>query len=328
MDNIIPMLGRLERVDLRSVWPSEPGNFTPWLAAQENLQELAGTLGLPPLELVQTEVQTSEYYIDIVARVAGSDEIVVIENQLTRTDHSHLGQALTYAGGTDAAFVVWVAPKFSEGHIAALDWLNRKTTEDVAFFGVEIEAWRIGDSRPAPRFNVVVRPNHWAKHARADTQRNGGSANAENASYWTLFNEVAAVHGVRREKLEPVRGANYYLYLSKRPQIAVTAFLSRSGKPSIGIYLGLWGEDAAPVYHRLLAQRASVEAEYGAVLEWRQTKETVFWVLESYFADPSEETDWGNQHLWIAERMARMKATIEPRLAAILNDLQSGAGTD
>lgn len=323
MSNSVPSLGKLERVELRSVWASEPGNFTPWLATTENLQELAGTLGLPPLELVQTEVQTSEYYIDIVARVAGTEEIVVIENQLTRTDHSHLGQALTYAGGTDAAFVIWVAPKFSEGHLAALDWLNRKTTEDVAFFGVEIEAWRIGDSMPAPRFNVVARPNHWAKHARADTHRNSIASNAENTSYWDAFNEVAASYGVRREKLDPVRGSNYYLYLSKRPEIAITAFISRSGKPSVGIYLGLWGADVVPVYERLLADRVSIEADYGTALDWRQTKETVFWVIEFQFSDPSDQNSWAGQHAWIAERMAKMKAVIEPRLSAILDELRN-----
>jgi hypothetical protein len=88
---------------------------------------------------------------------------VLIENQLGRTDHTHLGQLLTYAAGLEAVTIVWIAQPITDEHRAALTWLNEITDERFRFFGLEIEAWRIGDSPPAPKFNVVVKPNDWTR---------------------------------------------------------------------------------------------------------------------------------------------------------------------
>ncbi len=93
---------------MRAVWGSEPYSFTPWLAQAENLSCLASACGLPDLELVSTERGVSEFSVDIVARIPGTDDLVAIENQLERSDHGHLGQSITYAAGTEAKAVIWV----------------------------------------------------------------------------------------------------------------------------------------------------------------------------------------------------------------------------
>jgi hypothetical protein len=59
--------------------------------------------------------------------------------------------------------VVWIAETIQEDHRAAIDWLNANTTEDFSFFAIEIELWKIGNSAPAPRFNIIARPNVWNK---------------------------------------------------------------------------------------------------------------------------------------------------------------------
>ena len=41
-----PLLGRLERVDLRATWQSEAGNFTAWLAQPEKMALLGEAVGL------------------------------------------------------------------------------------------------------------------------------------------------------------------------------------------------------------------------------------------------------------------------------------------
>lgn len=319
-ETLIPTLGKLEPVDLRAVWPSEPNSFTPWLALPDNLQALASALSLPPLELVQVERQTSEFYVDIVARVVGSEEIVVIENQLERTDHSHLGQCLTYAAGTESTVIVWVAPKFAEGHRAALEWLNRKTTEDVAFFGVEIEAWRIGDSKPAPRFNVVVRPNDWAREVRAETTEDG-EWTLRNIEYWEAFKPYAAQYGVQRAKTAPVRGSNYYYYIGKKPDVCVAAYISRAKTPTIGAYLAMFGDKAEALFNALKEQSAAIEAEFGAKLSWRKTAPTAFWIEISKVAVADEAADWPIQHQWLAENMGKLKTILEPRVALIVPNL-------
>ena len=153
-------LGTIEKVDIREVWPTEDGHFTPWLG--ENLDKLGAELGMD-LELVATEAPVGTFRLDVHARDTYSQGEVVIENQFGQTDHSHLGQILTYAGGFDAKAVVWIAENFRDEHREALDFLNRRTGEDTQFFGVEIELWKIGNSLSAVNFKLASTPNEWRK---------------------------------------------------------------------------------------------------------------------------------------------------------------------
>lgn len=111
-------LSRLEEVELREVWPDEAQDFTPWLAEEENLGLLGETLGLE-LELVAREIQVGDYRADILCKNEDGSR-VLIENQLEKTDHRHLGQILTYSAGLDVLTVIWVAKQFEKDHRAAL----------------------------------------------------------------------------------------------------------------------------------------------------------------------------------------------------------------
>ena len=138
-------LGRLERVELRDIWLSEASDFTPWLARKENLEILGQTLGMIDLELEAQERPVGPFRADILCKDIETNRWVLIENQLERTDHNHLGQLLTYASGLEAVTIVWIAARFTEEHRSTLDWLNRITDESFRFFGLEVEHWRIGD---------------------------------------------------------------------------------------------------------------------------------------------------------------------------------------
>ena len=160
-----PNLAKIERVpDLRATWPNEAQDFTPWLA--ENIAQLGEALGMD-LELQQIEAPVGGYSLDILATDLNRSRPVIIENQLETTDHDHLGKLLTYAAGFDAEAVVWVTREFRDEHRQALDWLNQRTGEDTQFFGITVELWRIGDSLPAPHFNVVASPNGWSKRGQS-----------------------------------------------------------------------------------------------------------------------------------------------------------------
>ena len=145
----IPPLGRLTRIDARSVWQHEALDFTPWVRA--NIDTLSEALGME-LELPETEVPVGNFSCDVVAQEVGTGHRVIIENQLEPTDHSHLGQLLTYAAGLNARGVVWIAPQYRAEHRQAIGWLNANTGEDLVFFGVEVELLQIGDSPYAPHF--------------------------------------------------------------------------------------------------------------------------------------------------------------------------------
>jgi len=155
-------LGRIETVQVREIWKDEARDFTPWLAQAGNLALLGDAVGMD-LELEGVEKAVGPFSADILCRNARDDRWVLIENQLECTDHTHLGQIITYAAGLDAPTTIWASTGFREEHRAALDWLNQATDETTHFFGVEVSLVRIAGSVPAPIFDVVAKPNDWSK---------------------------------------------------------------------------------------------------------------------------------------------------------------------
>ena len=136
-------LGKLTAIDLRTIWKHEGHDFTPWLL--EHADHLAEVLGID-IELNAAEHPVGSFSLDLIGRDLTNGCVLIVENQLTPTDHWHLGQLLTYASGTDAGTIIWMAPEFREEHRQAIDWLNQATGEEARFFGVEIGAVKIGDS--------------------------------------------------------------------------------------------------------------------------------------------------------------------------------------
>jgi len=167
-------LGKVSQVDIREVWPNEATSFTPWL--ESHPEELGELLGLE-LEFVR-EQGVGAFSLDLFGRDINSERLIIVENQLERSDHTHLGQLLTYAGGLEPAYIVWIASEIRDEHKAALDWLNSVTNSETFFFGIEVKAIRIGGSEPAPMLDVVVQPNAWSKQGHdkrslaTDSERN------------------------------------------------------------------------------------------------------------------------------------------------------------
>ena len=151
----------MEKVNVRTMWPHEALDFTPWLA--ENLDLLGKSLG-KTLTLEQRERPVGPYFLDILAREADTSVLVAIENQLERSDVGHLGQLITYATGCGANVAIWVAPEFEYEMAEALNRLNMWTTEGIEFYGVKIEVYQeVGNSCLKPRLSKVVSPNGWNK---------------------------------------------------------------------------------------------------------------------------------------------------------------------
>jgi len=175
---------RLDRVkyidEIRSVWSNEARDFTPWLA--ENIAILGVEVGLE-LELVNIEHEVGSFSLDILAKDINSGYSVIIENQLENTDHTHLGQLITYASGVDAKIIIWVSRNIREEHQKALEWLNEISNEEISFFGVEIQIIRIGESLPAPLFKVKVSPNEWYKKQSKKVRE----FNSSKADYYEQF---------------------------------------------------------------------------------------------------------------------------------------------
>src|SRR3989442_6414464 len=207
-------LGALTPVDLRNLWSNEAADFTPWLAKEANISQLGEAMGLE-LEVERTEVPVGPYYADILARDS-SGSYVVIENQLGKTDHDHLGKALTYAAVLGADTVLWIAPDFTDEHRKALDWLN-DSTEDIAFFGVQVELWSIDNSRPAVKFRVVSRPADIVRQASLSKSGELTELRKTQLDWWTAFRDLIA----ERKLLTSPRSA--------RPQYWYDVPLGRAG---------------------------------------------------------------------------------------------------
>ena len=134
-----------------------------WL---DNLDKLAEVIGIP-LDLESGEVDVGRFAADLLARNPQDGSLVLIENQLEGSDHSHLGQILTYLAGLEAKTIIWIAREFDDAHRSAVNWLNEHTTDPFAFFAVRLKVVRIGDSPLAPVFEIVEQPNEWDRRIHA-----------------------------------------------------------------------------------------------------------------------------------------------------------------
>lgn len=186
-------LGKLEKVNLRDIWSNEEYDFSVWLSKEENLKELSDTIGID-IVLEERESAVGKYSVDIYGKEEGTDRKVVIENQLEDSNHDHLGKIITYASGKDAKTIIWIVKRARDEHRQAIEWLNAHTDEEVGFFLLEIEVWRIGDSLAAPKFNIVSKPNDWGKSQKSNTGL--GKAQKLQGEFWQAFGE----YGVSNEE--------------------------------------------------------------------------------------------------------------------------------
>ena len=262
-------MGRLESVDLREAWETEDGDFTPWLAEEENIALLGDAIGID-LEVEAQEMRVGLFQADIVCLDTASldSHRVLIENQLNRTDHTHLGQLMTYAAGLDAVTIVWIAGQFRDEHRASLDWLNKITDEEIRFFGIEVELWRIGDSPLAPKFNIVSKPNNWTKSA--STERHKSASDYSDTQllqleYWGALQELMQQRqgNVRPRKGQPQYWQGFSIGRTGFQLVANVRFRENR----IGVGLILDSNDSKKHLALLLKDKDEIELELGSAIE-------------------------------------------------------------
>src|SRR5437773_2500679 len=147
------VIGKLERVELREVWKHEARSFTQWL--ENNIDVLNEALDLA-LVNVDREQAAGSFSIDLVAEDEGGGT-VIIENQLEKSNHDHLGKLITYLTSMSAKAAIWIVSDPRPEHVAAIAWLNESSSAE--FYMVKVEAVRIADSPAAPLFTLIVGPS-------------------------------------------------------------------------------------------------------------------------------------------------------------------------
>ncbi len=309
---MIKPLSKLERVPLREAWKHEANDFTPWLAEEDNLNALAEAIGLPELELVAIEHWVGEFKLDILC--TSGDDQVIIENQLEKTNHSHLGQLLTYAAGTQAKKVIWVAESFRPEHAAALRFLNQNTTEDLSFFAVQVELWRIGDSPFAPKFEVIAKPDAWAKAGREQTKAATTTTPTKQLQLklWLALVERLAQSAphIRPQAPRPQHWANIAI---GRAGFRICPTASQKDD-RLGVELYVDHAASKKMFQALLAQQTSIEQQLGFALDWQELPEAHACRIATWRPDSpiEDETQWPAYLDWFVERIVKMHAVLKP----------------
>lgn len=259
-------LGKLKAVDIRAVWPHEQYDFSKWLAMDENIKELGDTLNLS-LTDVETEKFVGNYRCDILCKDEITGKIVLIENQLEPTNHDHLGKIITYASGLDAAVVIWIVSSARDEHASAIEWLNKHTDDDISFFLLEVHAYKIGDSDPAPQFKIIEQPNDFVKTVK-NIAKNAelNESQKSRLEFWTQFNEIIVANGKPFNTRKASTDHWYNVAIGSSEANISIDLVNKEHK----IRIGLWINDNKDIFDSLFQQKSSIENALGIELEWHR----------------------------------------------------------
>ena len=298
------MLGEIKKVQLRKIWKNEAYDFTPWLS--ENLEQIGEAIGLE-LEFEDKEVSVGPYSADILAKDAGTDKFVVIENQLEKTNHDHLGKCITYASVLDASAVIWIASKFTDEHKKALDWLNDHTSDEIGFYGIKVELWQIDNSQPAVRFNVVSEPNSVVRQAtKRKEQGELTDTRKTQLEFWTAFREKLAETGKVRSLQTPRPQYWFDVALGKSGINLSNTFNTDKNEIGVRVYIGNKKADEWLPYFE--SKKELIETQIGSELIWNPNPDNRDKVitLTKHF-DLENKENWKIGINWLAENTIKFR---------------------
>ena len=302
--------GRFEKVEIRAHWPNEEQHFTPWMVDEGGLEILAEALGLK-LESPEQEVSVGPFRADILCRNAADGSDVLIENQYGVSNHDHIGKLLTYSADLATHTVVWIAEEFHEKHRKALNHLNRITNDRFQYFAVKVSLWRIGDSEPAPRFEIVCKPSGWEHSTPSFDIENLSDTEKLRINYWTALRDHTTKNGsfINFRKIKP----SPYLDCQIRDKFGISAHLLTRNE--IGVSLFMVGENAIERFDLLKRQGEDIQNELETALEWENSR--VY--LPKNDTDPRKKAEWENQHEWLMSKLESFDRVFRPRIK-IIND--------
>lgn len=298
-------LSKLEEIkDLRKVWPHEALDFTPWLSQDDNIAILSDAIGID-ITIDEVESSVGSFNVDLFASETGTDRKIIIENQLEDTNHDHLGKLITYASGKSADLIIWVVKHAREEHRAAIEWLNNHTDDRIGFFLCEIKLYRIGNSEPAVKFEVIEKPNDWAKEVKRNDSNN--QTLQQRYDYWVAFQDFAFKNpqfakNFNRRKPSTDHWMDFSIGASAC-HLAVSQILKRN-ELDVELYIN---EDKE-LFHALHQHKAEIESEIEYELDWRELPERkASRIVLAKNVSLGDKTEWANQFSWITDILLRMK---------------------
>jgi len=300
------MLGKIKNVPLRKIWKNEARDFTPWLS--ENLSGLGKAVGLE-LEFEGMEVSVGPYSADILAKDIGTGQYVVIENQLEKTNHDHLGKCITYSSILDASAVIWIASEFTDEHKKALDWLNDHTSDEISFYGVKLELIQIDESTPALQFNIKSIPNEMVRQAtKRKEQGELSETRKKQLEFWTVYEKKLKETGKIGSLQTP------------RPQYWFDVALGKSGvhlsntfntfENIIGVRVYISNKEADEWLPYFESNKEMIESDIGAELDWNpnpENRDKVITLTKPF--ELADNNNWNEPIEWLVTQTLKFRAT-------------------
>lgn len=300
-------LGKLKEIDIRTVWPHEQYDFSKWLAQDENIQELGDSLNLS-LTDVETETSVGNFRCDILAKDELTGKMVLIENQLEATNHDHLGKIITYASGLDAAVVVWIVASARDEHAAAIEWLNKHTDDEISFFLLEVHAYQIGDSDPAPQFTIIEQPNDFVKTVKSVAKSaDMNESQKQRLEFWTRFNDVVESKGKPFNKRKATTDHWYNVAIGSSDANISIDLVNKEHK----IRVSLWISDNKELFDALFMRRDEIEAALGFGLVWNRLDNKKASYISAYIKglDFKKQDNYPELMEQIIDMVVKMKKT-------------------
>lgn len=303
-------IGRLEKVELRKIWSSEPANFTCWL--EDNIEVLSSFLDFD-LEVIEREKKVGTFSIDLYAQTPNGDK-VIIENQLEKTDHNHLGQIITYSTNLESNIVIWIAKEVRQEHANAINWLNEST--DINFYLIQVEAYSINNSSPAPYFKLVCQPDEDMRAVGAD-KKDFSEREKFNLMFWEML--IKKCKG-RLNHFCNKKPSKYHYHSGSSGKSGFSfVFNITSSFYGVELYIDANDQELNKAYfHEIHKMKSEIELESEDGLQWDELPEKrasrVRWTLKNIAI---MNTDWKAEQEKMIEAMERFEGIFRPIIKSI-----------
>ena len=304
-----PQLGKVRILDVRDLWKNEERDFTPWLAA--NIDQISAVLGIP-IVVDQTEHKVGAYELDILGHVGETDAVVIVENQLDQTDHSHLGQLIAYAAGLKATIVVWVVPDVRDEHKAAIEWLNSHSDEKVSYFLVRPEVFRIDESPPAVRFYVEAAPSEFSRRLRRVVEGEDAPRHEFRRRFWEDLLQYLAANGHQWAKGRVTTKDSWISSAVGRSGVGVNVSMAHGSRMRVEIYCSRDPEKQQ--FQLLSSHKQDIESHFpGEAVSWEPLEDAAASRVAVYKDYDKQQASDDTPHrrelfVWIGKHVGTFRA--------------------
>jgi len=309
------MVGRLDRVNLREVWAKEASDFTSWLS--NNLDILSDHIDCN-LSLLEREKKTGTFSADIFAE-GPNGETAVIENQLEKTDHDHLGKLITYLSNLEAKIAIWITSDPRPEHTTAIIWLNEISPPDTSFYLVKVEAYKIGNSEPAPLFSTISGPSPEAKEI-GEQKQDLAERHLMRIEFWKQLLDKAKALTPLHSNVSPSKdnwvtagagksgmGWSYSITMNKG---SAELFIDRGPDKK---------EETNEIYEIIFKDREKIENAFGEALEWDKKEGRRVCRIKSHcvIGGLNDTDSWAEIQDDMIDKMKRLEEALRPSLGKI-----------